>query len=55
MIRTKIFKSRESKEYKDFKCKHEVIRTVDCLKPDEPYSFYLDEFIEVYYKEDDEQ
>lgn len=53
MIKKKIFRSREGKDYKDFRRKHEVIRTVDCLKPDEPYSFYLDEFIEVYYKEEE--
>lgn len=55
MIKTKLFKSRESKEYKDFERNHEVIRTIDCLKIDEPYSFNREEFIEVYYKEDNEQ
>ena len=55
MIKTKIFKSRESKKYKDFECNYEVIRTIDCLKEDEPYSLNREEFIEVYYKEDKEK
>lgn len=54
MIKNKIFKSREGKDYKDFRRKHEVIRTIDCLKVDEPYSLNQEKFIEVYYKEDDE-
>ena len=55
MIKTKIFKSRESNEYKDFEHNHEVIRTIDGLKVDKPYSLNREKFIEVYYKEDDEQ
>lgn len=53
MIKTKIFKSRESKEYKDFERNHAVIRAIDCLKVNKPYSLNREKFIEVYYKEEE--
>ena len=54
MIKNKVFLLNEHKEIDTFIENHEVIRTIDCLNVDEPYSLNREEFIEVYYKEDDE-